>query len=350
MNDFLGMIKGEKVDHIPFWFMRQAGRYLPEYRKLRLESSGFLDMVYTPQTASEITLQPLRRFGMDAAIIFSDILVIPQALGRTVEFVEGQGPKLNPLVCGKDVALLDFRRFDDVLSPAYDAVSTTRDMMNREGFVDKSLIGFCGAPWTLACYMIEGGSSRDFLKTKLFAYTQEQDFQALIDILIEACAASLQKQIMAGAQVVQIFDSWAGVTDAHSFVKWVINPTRQIVDLVHSSHPHVPVIGFPRMAGSNYLRYVQDTGVDVISIDQSVDPRWAARALQPLSTVQGNLDPACLLAGGDALIRSVEKIMGDLKSANGRFIFNLGHGIHKDTPVENVEMLVKLIREQGVLR
>ena len=349
MNDFLNVVTGGKPERVPFWFMRQAGRYLPEYRTLRARSSGFLDMAYDPEKACEITLQPMRRFGMDAAIIFSDILVIPHALGRKPEFVEGKGPRLDPLETGKDVASLSLVKFEKVLAPVYEALSLTRGTMDQEGFRDCALIGFCGGPWTLACYMIEGGGSRDFLKARLFSYQQERNFTALIDMLVEACAACLQKQIEAGAQAVQIFDSWAGVADAHSFAKWVIGPTRRIVELVRSAHPDVPVIGFPRLAGANILRYVQETGVDVIGLDQSVDTRWAARSLQSSVVVQGNLDPACLLAGGDALVLAAEKIIGDLKNENGRFVFNLGHGIHKNTPIEHVDMLVKIIREQGVL-
>lgn len=350
MNNFLEMVKGGEPESVPFWFMRQAGRYLPEYRDIRAESKGFLDLVYTPEKACKVTLQPLQRFNMDAAIIFSDILVVPHALGQGVEFIDKRGPKLVRLENGKDISSLSFARFDGMLAPVYEAISLTRSALKSWDLDDKALIGFSGAPWTLACYMIEGGSSGSFLRTRVFAYQHETAFTALIDTLVEACAAYLQKQIEAGVHAVQIFDTWAGILDSHSFVKWVIEPTRRIVDLVREAHPDVPIIGFPRNAGANYLRYVQDTKVSVISIDSSVDTRWAARSLQPLAVVQGNLDPACLLAGGDALTLAAEKIISDLKNEEGRFVFNLGHGVHKDTPVENVEALVNLIQDQGRLR
>ncbi|MFP4097803.1 MAG: uroporphyrinogen decarboxylase [Alphaproteobacteria bacterium] len=344
------MVRGENPEAVPFWFMRQAGRYLPEYRALRAQSNGFLDMAYTPSKACEVTLQPLRRFGMDAAIIFSDILVVPHALGRDLTFVPGVGPKLDPLETAGDIAALREREIGDVLNPIYDALSLTRETMNVEGFGDKDLIGFCGAPWTLACYMIEGGGSKDFFKVRRFAYAQEEAFQDLIDILVEASISYLCKKIGAGAQAVQIFDSWAGILDAPSFVKWSIEPTSRIIEQVRLSYPDVPIIGFPRGAGVNYARYVRETSVDVIGTDSLVDTAYAAKELQPLAAVQGNLDPACLLAGGDVMVQRVEQIFSDLKGQNRRFVFNLGHGIHKDTPIEHVELLVKMIRELGALR
>ncbi len=342
-KNFLEVLKKNKPDHIPFWFMRQAGRYLPEYMELRAKAGGFLDMAYNPAMASEITMQPIRRFGMDAAIIFSDILVIPHALGQHLEFVQGEGPKLNPLRSSSDFSSLNFSRFQQVLSPVHEAISLTKTALKNEGFGSTALIGFCGAPWTVACYMVEGGGSRDFINVKKLAMQDEKAFTALIEILVESSAQYLIEQINAGAEAVQIFDSWAGALDAQSFRKWVINPTRQIVDLVRSQHPDIPIIGFPRCAGQNYLTYVQDTGVSAISIDQGVDTKWAARTLQSFVPVQGNLDPICLLTGGDAMVMAVEKIIGDLK--DGDFIFNLGHGIHKETPVEHVEQLCALIRE-----
>ena len=345
-KNFLEVLKGHKPDHIPFWFMRQAGRYLPEYMELRNQSGGFLEMAYNPQTACEITMQPIRRFGMDAAIIFSDILVIPHALGQHLEFVQGEGPNLNPLRSSSDFSSLNFSKFQQVLTPVHEAISNTKTELQNEGFGGTSLIGFCGAPWTVACYMVEGGSSKDFINIKKLAYQDEQALVGLFELLIESSAQYLIDQINAGAEAVQIFDSWAGALDAQSFRKWVIQPTRQIVDLVKNAHPSVPIIGFPRCAGQNYLTYVQDTGVSAVGIDPSVDTQWAARSLQPLVPVQGNLDPICLMAGGDALVMAAEKIIGDLK--NGNFVFNLGHGINKDTPVENVELLVKLIKEHPI--
>lgn len=343
MSNFLQALASQKTDQIPFWFMRQAGRYLPEYRELRAKAGGFLDMAYNPDMAAEITIQPIRRFQMSAAIIFSDILVIPHALGQHLEFVHGEGPKLDPLTTPEDFKKLNYKDFEKTLTPVYEAIKKTRDMLKSEGFNETALIGFAGAPWTVASYMIEGGSSRDFLKTKLMAYQNPQAFAQLIDILIEATAAYLIKQISAGAQALQIFDSWSGALDSHQFHQWSIQPIREIVKIVKQSYPHTPIIGFPRGAGQNAHIFAQDTGIDAIGLDSATDTRWAARTLQPLIPVQGNLDPVCLLAGGDSLKRAAEKIILDL--GQGPFIFNLGHGIHKDTPIEHVEQLVKIIRE-----
>lgn len=341
-KNLLEVLKGHKPDHIPFWFMRQAGRYLPEYRELRAQAGGFLDMAYNPELASEITLQPIRRFGMDGAIIFSDILVIPHALGQSLDFVQGEGPKLNALRTAEDFKSLNFSNFERVLAPVYEALGQTRAKLDQEGFRSTTLIGFCGAPWTVASYMVEGGSSRDFIQVKSLAYREPELFTMLLDVLVEASAAYLINQVKAGAEVLQIFDSWSGVLDAQSFRRYVIDPTRKIVELVRDSYPDIPIIGFPKGAGRNYLNYVQDTGVSAIQIDPSVDTAWASRSLQSLVPVQGNLDPICLLAGGDNLVLTAEKIISDLK--NGHFVFNLGHGINKDTPVEHVEMLVDMIR------
>ena len=350
MNNFLEMVKGGDPERIPFWFMRQAGRYLPEYRELRAGCDGFLDLVYSPDKACEATFQPLVRFGMDAAIIFSDILVIPHALGRDLEFVEGEGPKLNPLK-RNDMFFSISPEIRGRLDPVYEAIFLTRETMKPRGFGNKALIGFCGGPWTLALYMVEGGGSKnDFMKSREFAYRHESAFSHLIEVLIKACTDHLIGQIEAGAECVQIFDSWAGLADAHNFDKWVIGPTCRIVQAVHEAHPDVPIIGFPRGAGEHYVKYVRETKVNVISLDHTVDPAIAARTLQPLVCVQGNLDPACLLAGGDALDFSAGKIISDLKNKAGGFVFNLGHGIHKDTPVGHVDRLIEIIGDQGWLR
>lgn len=341
-KNFLEALRRHPVDHVPFWFMRQAGRYLPEYRELRAKAGSFLDMAYNPDFAAEVTMQPIRRFGMDAAIIFSDILVIPHALGQHLEFVQGEGPKLDALRSSADFSKLSYNRFQSTLAPVYEAIGKTRAMLQAEGFDSTALIGFCGAPWTVACYMVEGGGSRDFLHVKRMAYSDPAGFAQLMDLLVEASAAYLIQQVKAGAEALQVFDSWAGALDAHQFRRWVIQPTREIVKLVKGECPHVPIIGFPRCAGQNYMAYVQETGVDGVSLDHQVDTKWAARALQSQLPVQGNLDPVCLLAGGDALVMAAEQIIGDL--SGGPFVFNLGHGIHKDTPVEHVELLVKAIR------
>ncbi len=345
-KNFLEVLAGRKTELVPFWFMRQAGRYLPEYMALRKEAGGFLDMAYNPEMAAEITLQPIRRFGMDAAIIFSDILVIPHALGQNLKFVQGEGPKLNPLRTAADFAGLGFENFAETLAPVYEALKRVRSGLQGEGYGETALIGFCGAPWTVACYMVEGGGSKDFIHVKRFAYQDPKGFQDVMDLLVEASAQYLIQQVHAGAEVLQIFDSWAGVLDSVSFEKWSIAPTKRIVDLVRGEHPDVPIIGFPRCAGQKYVDYVRETGVTAVGVDQGVDTKWAAETLQNLVPVQGNLDPVCLLAGGDALRVSVEKIMDDL--SGGSFVFNLGHGIHKDTPVSHVEDLVRFVREYKV--
>ncbi len=334
---FLDALNGVKAEKPPFWFMRQAGRYLPEYRKLRAQKGGFLEMAFDPVSACEITMQPLRRFGMDAAIIFSDILTVPMALGQHLEFVQGEGPKLGELNIGS----LSYANFNK-LDPVYEALGNASAAIKTEGFDNTTLIGFAGAPWTVATYMVEGGSSRDFMKTKLMSYQDPEAFSALINMLVEATASYLINQINAGAEAVQIFDSWAGALDPDGFKRWCVRPTQQIVELVRAAHPHVPIIGFPKGAGYNYISYAQNTGVTALGLDQHVPTDWAARALQSLLPVQGNLDPFVLMTGGDAMVMAVEKIKGDLQG--GAYVFNLGHGINKDTPVENVEALVEMIR------
>jgi uroporphyrinogen decarboxylase len=339
---FLDVLEKKTFDRIPFWFMRQAGRYLPEYRELRAKKNGFLDMAMNPESATEITLQPIRRFNMDAAIIFSDILVIPHALGQKLEFVEGEGPKLDALRSADDIAKLNYKDFEARLKPVYEAIANTRAALKSEGFTHTALVGFAGAPWTVACYMIEGGGSKDFINVKKMAYADPQGFKGLISLLVEATANYLMHQVAAGAEALQIFDSWAGVLDPDEYKRWVIQPTRDIVAQVRQSYPHIPIIGFPKGSGVNYQTYVQETGVTAIGIDSQVPTKWAARVLQPLVPVQGNLDPVCLLVGGDALMLAAERVISEM--AQGPFVFNLGHGVHKDTPPEHVGMLAEYIR------
>jgi uroporphyrinogen decarboxylase len=338
----LNAAKGKKNDCIPVWFMRQAGRYLPEYRELRARKNGFLDMAYDPVAACEVTMQPIRRFNMDAAILFSDILVIPHALGQHLEFVAGEGPKLDALDKPSDCQNLGYERFDEILSPVYQTVRNVRQALKHEGFENTTLIGFAGSPWTIACYMIEGGGSRDFMKVRMAAYTDPQGFAMLIDLISEATTRYLINQIKAGAEVVQLFDSWASVLDAHEFRKWVIEPTKKIVSAIKKVYPDTPVIGFPRAAGLNALDYQRETGIDVIGIDSSVHPERVAALFQANTPVQGNLDPLCLLAGGAELDRHIDIILDHM----GRkpMIFNLGHGIHKDTPINHVEQALDRIR------
>lgn len=339
---FLRALNGEVTEKVPFWFMRQAGRYLPEYRELRAKAGGFLDMAYNPDMACEITMQPLRRFGMDAAIIFSDILVVPHALGQHLEFVAGEGPKLEPIRSAQDIGKLKPEITEAIFSKVYEAISKTRSAMVDEGFDQTALIGFAGAPWTVACYMVQGGGSKDFEIVRSLAYGDPETFQQLIDIVVEVTAEYLSGQIKAGAEAVQIFDSWSGVLEANQFHRWVIGPTKQLVEKVKAEHPDIPVIGFPRGSGVLYRDYVRDTGVSAVSTDQGLPTAWIASALQTSLPVQGNMDPVALLAGGNSLKLAAEKIFHDL--AGGAFIFNLGHGVIKDTPVDHVEHLVGLIK------
>lgn len=335
---FLRALKGERFDVPPIWLMRQAGRYLPEYRKLRAEVGGFLDLCYDSQRACEVTLQPLKRYNFDAAILFSDILVLPHALGQKVWFVEGEGPKLEPLRKPEDLSILDRSRVLDHMAPVLGTVRKLSSELPSE----TALIGFAGAPWTVATYMIEGGSSRDFAKTKIWAYRDPESFAYLIDILVESTADYLIAQIESGAEALQLFDSWAGALDEAGFIRWSAEPAKRIVDRIRAVHPNVPVIGFPRGAGPLYKDFAQITGVDAVSIDQSLPVRWAAEELQPLCTVQGNLDPMALLAGGETLDVAVDRITDAL--GQGPYIFNLGHGIIKETPPEHVARLVSRVR------
>ena len=335
-------LRGTAQKQVPFWLMRQAGRYLPEYRALREKAGGFLDLVFNPDFAAEVTMQPVRRFHTDAAILFSDILVVPKALGQEVAFREGEGPVLRPVRDSAALSLLTMRNFDAVLAPILETIKKTRGLLKAEGFEKTALIGFAGAPWTVACYMIEGGSSRDFIHAKSWAYREPETFGKLIDLLTEATVRYLSHQIEAGAEAVQLFDSWAGVLDEPLFRKWVIAPTGVIARRLRKAYPHIPLIGFPRGAGRMYQDYAQSTDVAAIGLDQQVPLKWAA-TLQAIRPVQGNLDPVCLLASGDALVLAAEQILAAL--GTGPFVFNLGHGILKETPPENVVLLAQMIRD-----
>ena len=334
----LRALSGETLTPPPVWLMRQAGRYLPEYRATRGSLSGFLELCYTPDAAVEVTLQPLRRYGFDAAILFSDILVVPDALGQPVSFVEGEGPQLAPIT---DAAGLDKLSLDGLhghLAPVYEVVRR----LSREIPDGTALIGFCGAPWTVATYMVEGHGSKDYATAKRMAYGNPALFERLIELVTEASCRYLLAQIDAGAEAIQIFDSWAGVLPEDQFRRWVIAPTRRIVETIKAQRPGVPVIGFPRGAGALYEPFVAETGVDAVSLDSSIPLDWAARVLQPNCTVQGNLDPIMLVVGGTALDQAVDRILNTL--AKGPFVFNLGHGIVPQTPPENVARLVERLR------
>jgi uroporphyrinogen decarboxylase len=327
----LRVLAGETVAKPPWWLMRQAGRYLPEYRALRLRAEDFVGLCLNPALAAEATLQPIRRFGMDAAILFSDILLVPLALGRTVGF-RGDGPALEPLDDATGLRL-DAARFD----PVFEAAARCRALLPG----DTALIGFAGAPWTVATYLVEGGSSRDFARVKSWAYRDPAGFAALLDIVSEATIAFLAGQIAAGAEAVQLFDSWAGVLAESEFERWVIAPTRRIAAAVKARFPDCPVIGFPRGAGLLYERYAAETGVDALGFDTAVPLGFARDRLQTRLPVQGNLDPAALVAGGDALRRAVARLRETL--GGGPYVFNLGHGVLPQTPPEHVELLARLL-------
>jgi uroporphyrinogen decarboxylase len=317
--------------------MRQAGRYLPEYRELRSQFPFFLEFCRTPSAAAEATLQPLRRFDLDAAIVFSDILMVPYALGQKVDFVEGEGPKLEPVRDGKYLAGLGLARAAEAFAPVYETIE--RVTAELPSLVP--LIGFCGAPWTVATYMVEGRGSNNQAEARLFAYRDPAGFQVLIDLLVQISGDYLVGQLRAGARVLQIFDSWAGSLPEDEFDRWCIAPTRRLIEQVKAIAPEVPVIGFPRGAGWLAERYASETGVDALGCDTG-EPLAAMQRLQSLVPVQGNLDPILLVAGGAPLERRVGAILEAL--APGPFVFNLGHGVLPDTPVEHVERLIRLVK------
>lgn len=334
-------LQGQRVDPPPIWLMRQAGRYMADYRALRSKAGSFLELCYTPEWATEITLQPIRRFGFDAAILFSDILVVPDALGQPVRFEEGVGPRLDPLPADMAGSLraAGSAAVTDHFQPVYEAVASVRAALPAAC----SLIGFAGAPWTVATYMIEGGTSRAFEAVRLRALCDPDGFAALIDRLVEVTAAHLVAQIDAGADAVQLFDSHAGALDESGFARWIVAPTRRIVDRIRAAHSTVPVIGFPRGAGVRLEHYVAETGVTAVGLDQAVSPDWAAGHIQPRVAVQGNLDPIHLRGDRDALRVEVENVLRAFSA--GPHIFNLGHGVMKETSEDMVEFLVRTVRD-----
>jgi uroporphyrinogen decarboxylase len=339
IKPFLRALAGETQMPVPFWFMRQAGRYLPEYRELRAKSSGFLNFCYTPDLAVEATLQPLRRFSPDAAILFSDILVIPDALGQMVDFREGEGPVLEPLKDPTDLDRLDPSKVCSHLAPVFE----TLRRLSQEIPQTTALIGFAGSPWTVATYMIEGRGGTDFSKARRWAENDAKRMDRLMAILIEATSAYLIEQVRNGAEALQLFDTWAGVLDEDGFRNWVIEPTAAIVARVKSEFPDIPIIGFPRGVGNRYGDFADLTGVDGLSLDAAIDPSVAARDLQPRCAVQGNLDPRLLIEGGAPMRQAAVNILQALSS--GPFVFNLGHGITPDVPAAHVIELAKLISD-----
>jgi uroporphyrinogen decarboxylase len=334
----IDVLNGSSRKPPPIWLMRQAGRYLPEYRALREKAGSFLDLVYNPELAAEVTLQPLRRFGFDAAILFSDILVVPHALGQRVTFAAGEGPLLDPIRDRTDFERLTSDIDHAVLSPVYETVRRVKAALPPGA----ALLGFCGAPWTVATYMIAGRGTPDQAPARLFAYRDAAAFDVLMDVLIEASASYLVRQLQAGADAVQIFDTWAGVLPPEQFARWCIAPTRRIVTMVRLQVPGAKIIGFPRGANSQLPRYVVETGVDAAGLDWMIDRDFARERVQNVVPVQGNLDPLVLLAGGVALDRAVDAIMATF--AGGPFIFNLGHGILPETPIAHVEQMLKRVR------
>jgi uroporphyrinogen decarboxylase len=332
----LAVLAGESLSPPPVWLMRQAGRYLPEYRALRAEKGGFLELVHDSAAAAEVTIQPIRRFGFDGAILFSDILVIPHAMGQDLAFVAGEGPRLSPRLA--EASLDDFRPDPARLEPIYATVRKLAAMLPAQ----TALLGFAGSPWTIATYMVNGEGSRDQGETRRFAYQRRADFERLIAAIVDATVDYLSGQVEAGVEAVQLFDSWAGALGPEQFEDWVIAPNAEIVRRLKARHPHVPVIGFPKGAGGKLRQYAECVGADAIGLDETVDPAWAARELPASLPVQGNLDPLALVAGGDALDRAVERIV---EAFSGRpHIFNLGHGIVPDTPIAHVDALLSRLR------
>jgi len=318
--------------------MRQAGRYLPEYRALREKAGDFLTLCFTPELAAEVTLQPVRRFGFDAAILFSDILVIPHALGQLVRFTAGEGPQLNPITDRQTLTRLKLELDHSVLAPVYEAIRQVKASLAP----NVALLGFCGAPWTVASYMIAGQGTPDQQPARMFAYGDPEAFSGLIDKLVDASASYLIRQLQAGVDAVQIFDTWAGVLPAEELARWCIGPTQRIIAKVRSQVPGAKVIGFPRGIGAGLLRYVEDVPIDAVGLDWTADLAFVRDQIQWRVPVQGNLDPLALLAGGAALDRGVDNI---LKAFSERpFIFNLGHGILPQTPIAHVEQMLERVR------
>ncbi len=333
----LATVLGERQQRPPIWIMRQAGRYLPEYRELRAKTNGFLDLCYTPELAAEVTLQPLRRFPLDAAILFSDILVIPDALGQSVRFEAGEGPVLEP-VTAETIGQLQPERALDHLAPVFETLRRVRAGLAP----DKTLIGFCGSPWTVATYMIGGRGSPDQAAARLFALRHPEAFAALMDVLVQTSIDYLVAQFAAGADVVQLFESWALNLDDEAFARQVIDPNRRIVEGVRARVPNAPIIGFPRGAAGNIAAYVAATGVNAVGLDYATPLEFAAKHVPAGFTVQGNLDPLRLVAGGAQVEDRARQIIAAF--ADRPHIFNLGHGIVPETPIAHVERLVELVK------
>ena len=333
----LETLRGSISEKAPVWLMRQAGRYLPEYRALRASKGGFLNLVYDSEAAAEITLQPIKRFGFDGAILFSDILIVPHALGQDLQFLAGEGPHLSPPLV--DALLTSLEPAPHHFKPIYDTVRRVAASMGPQ----TTMLGFAGSPWTVATYMVAGQGSKDHHAARAMAYRDPQAFGAIIDAIVESSITYLSGQIEAGAEAVQLFDSWAGSLSPSQFERWVVAPTVRIVDAVRALHPETPIIGFPKGAGGKLPAYARETGVDAIGVDETVDPNWIHRELPADMPVQGNLDPLLLISGGQELEDAARAVLAAFK---GRpHVFNLGHGIDKSTPIAHVERLLKVVRE-----
>ncbi|HIQ19245.1 MAG TPA: uroporphyrinogen decarboxylase [Novosphingobium capsulatum] len=332
----LETLKGVNLSRRPVWLMRQAGRYLPEYRALRAEKGGFLELVYDSEAAAEITIQPIRRFGFDGAILFSDILIVPYAMGQDLAFLAGEGPRLSPRLV--DTALSALQAVPERLAPIYATVERVKAQIGPE----TTLLGFAGSPWTVATYMVAGEGSRDHHETRAYAYRDPQAFQAIIDAIVAVTIDYLAGQVEAGAEALQLFDSWAGSLAPREFERWVIAPNQKIAAAIQARYPHVPVIGFPKGAGEKLAAYARETGVNAVGVDETIDPVWAARELPEGMPVQGNLDPLLLLSGGAELETQTLRV---LEAFAGRpHVFNLGHGIGQFTPIAHVEQLLATVR------
>jgi uroporphyrinogen decarboxylase len=341
MKPVLEVLEGKRQASPPIWLMRQAGRYLPEYRAIRSQVPTFLDLCFTPKLAAEVTLQPIRRFGFDAAILFSDILVVPHALGQTVSFETGEGPRLDSIADGQGLGILRERIDQHALAPVYETI----DRVKRDLPAGVALLGFCGAPWTVATYMVAGRGTDDQRPARLFAYGDPEGFTRLINILVAASADYLVRQFAAGVDAVQIFDTWAGVLPPEEFRRWCVEPTQRIVNLVRRQVPNAKLIGFPRGAGTALSGYVKEVEVNAVGLDWGIDRAFAREHVQSRIPVQGNLDPLALIAGGSALDGAVDAV---LEAFAGRpFIFNLGHGILPETPIVHVERMLARVRAYG---
>ncbi|GMG83437.1 uroporphyrinogen decarboxylase [Paralimibaculum aggregatum] len=338
MKRLLSVLKGDALSPPPVWLMRQAGRYLPEYRATRSRAGGFLDLCYTPELAEEVTLQPIRRFGFDAAILFADILLVPQALGMKLWFAEGEGPRLAWPGDAPDIrALKPVDEIDETLAPVYETVRRLSASLPAE----TALIGFAGAPWTVATYMAAGRGTPDQGPARLWMYRDPAGFERLINIVTEATIHYLSRQIEAGAEVVKVFDSWAGTLAPEPFEAYSVAPMRRIVAALKARHPVVPVIGFPRGAGPGYVGFAEATGVDALALDHTVPLDWARKALPKLA-LQGNLDPVLMVTGGDALTQAARRMVAGM--AGHPYVFNLGHGITPDADPAHVDQLLRAIR------